>query len=49
MWDFSDYELRDLFRIRDCWEMLKEYGLENEDGLSEVNRELERRCDNGNV
>ena len=44
MWEFKDYELRDLFRIRDCWEILKTYGLENEDGLDAVNKELGERA-----
>lgn len=42
MWDFSEYSLDDLFKIRDACVILKAYGLENEDMLQEINAQLER-------
>jgi len=45
IWGFEDYTLKDLLRIRDSWNMLSRYNLENEEGLYEVNKEIERRTD----
>jgi hypothetical protein len=42
--DFSKYELYDLFRIRDCLQMLHEdYGLADEELLAEVKRVIEEK------
>lgn len=46
MYDFRQYNLRDMFRIRDCLETLDEYGLGNPEMLIEVKHEIGRRADN---
>ena len=40
---FSEYDLYDLFRIRDSLEMLKTYGLADEDLLVEVKRVIDNK------
>jgi len=46
IWDFKDYELNDLFKIRDACAMLDIYGIEqDEDMKRELKAELERRTD----
>ena len=45
MYDFSVYELRDLFKIRDAMAILDDYGLANDDMYAEVRAELKRRED----
>ena len=39
----SALPLRDLFRVRDCLEILDKYGLVDKDLLFEVNKELNER------
>ena len=46
IWDFKDYSIKDICRIRDSLETLDGYGLANEDMLNEVKQEIKRRCEN---
>jgi hypothetical protein len=45
MYDFSDYEIEDLFKIRDALQALQKYGLVDEDMLFCVTQEIQRRND----
>lgn len=42
--DWSEFTLKELFRIRDCYYLLNQYGLIEEDTLLSVAKELERRA-----
>ena len=42
--DWTQFELRDLFRIRDCYYTLNQYGLIEDDVLLSIANELERRA-----
>jgi len=41
--NFKDYDIKDLFRIKDCQEMLADYGLEDTEMLREVKYEILKR------
>ena len=43
MFDFSDYEIEDLFKIRDALKVLENYSLAEEYMLREINHEIKRR------
>lgn len=43
MWDFSMYNIQNLFRIKEALEMLAEFSLEDSDMLFAVNMELQER------
>ena len=43
MWDWSDYELKQLFEIRDAITVLTKYSLENEDMAYSLTEELKER------
>jgi hypothetical protein len=43
MYDFTLYDLQDLFKVRDACVVLSRYDLENHDLMSEVNKEIQER------
>jgi hypothetical protein len=43
MYDFSAYDLKDLFKIRDALNILAKYELHNDDMLHAINMELNHR------
>lgn len=43
IWDFNDYEDRDLLEIYSSADNLNTYGLVNEDMFNELYREIEKR------
>ena len=47
MYNFSTYELPDLFKIRDACEILARYALHNKDLMAEVNKEIQERAQKG--
>jgi hypothetical protein len=45
IYDFGDYDLKDLFKIRDALDMLDRYGLASDDLRREIKSELDKRAD----
>jgi len=45
MYDFSDYDVKDLFKIKDALVILLAYSLENDDMLQAVKEELNKRIE----
>ena len=43
MWDFSQYALEDLFKIRDAEDVLSHYEMHDSDMLFTINLELQER------
>lgn len=43
MFDFTLYDLQDLFKVRDALIILAGYELENKDMLFEVNKEIQEK------
>ena len=47
VWDFTDYDIKDLFKIRDADNILRRYDLGmNDEARLEVDAEIKRRADN---
>ena len=46
IYDFKNYDLRDLFKMRDADDILKEYGLGiSDEARDELDAEINRRAD----
>lgn len=45
MWDFSDYDLKTLLKIKEHLDALIDLGLEQDEIIDEVNEEIKRRED----
>lgn len=43
MYNFSTFELADLFKIRDACEILARWDYQNKDLMAEINKELQER------